>query len=229
MKIAIMQPYFLPYIGYFQLIQAVDKFVIYDDVALIRRGWINRNRILLNDQPFLFTLQLLDASQFKLINQVAVGDNKGKLHKTFTYAYRKAPYFKEVDDLLVRILQCSENNLARFIINSLIVICEYLGIKSEFLISSQIEKDNTLRADNKIIAICKAIYANAYVNPMGGMDLYSKNKFWENGIELNFIKMLNFEYLQFGAPFVAGLSIIDVMMFNSPSEVREMLKQYEMV
>jgi len=229
MKLAVMQPYFMPYIGYFQLIHAVDKFVVYDDVAFKKRGWINRNRILINGEPFLFTLQALDASQFNLINQVKVGDNRGKLQKTFIRAYGKAPYFEEVNGLLAKILQCPENNMARFVANSLTLTCEYLGITTKMVMSSDIEKDTTLKADDKIIAICNALHANTYINAIGGTELYSKSKFKEHGIELKFLKTLDIQYSQFDNPFIPWLSIIDVMMFNSRDAIRHMLNMYELI
>lgn len=229
MKVGIMQPYLFPYIGYFQLIKAVDTFVIYDDVNFIKQGWINRNRILLNNSDFMFNIMLKGASSFKKINEIEVVSNNLKLITTIEQSYRKAPYYAKVYPLVSNILINEETNLARYLTTSLNAIIEYLGIQVSILISSKIEKDSTLKGDDKVIAICKKLKATNYINAIGGQELYSKNKFAENGLILNFIKSKPIVYKQFKDPFIPGLSIIDVMMFNSPEAINEMLNEYEFV
>ena len=151
-KIGIMQPYFLPYLGYWQLINIVDKYVIYDDVNFIKKGWINRNRILINKQSNWFTLKLSDASQNKKINEVFVLDHKNyfnKLIRTVYENYKKAPYFNDVFPLINDIIENPERNLAKYLEFSIKKICDYLEIKTELIISSDLEKNNSLSSIDK--------------------------------------------------------------------------------
>lgn len=228
MKVGIMQPYLFPYVGYYQLIKAVDTFVIYDDVNFIKQGWINRNRILLNGSDFMFNIILKGASSFKKINEIEVVCNNHKLIATIEQAYRKAPYFNEVYPLLTNILLFKETNLAKYLTYALHATIAYLGINVSILVSSEIEKDTLLKGEDKVIDICKRLKATNYINAIGGRELYSKEKFAENSLILNFIKSKPIVYPQFKNQFVSWLSIIDVMMFNSPEKLREMLTQYEL-
>ncbi len=229
MKIAIMQPYFFPYIGYFQLINAVDKFVLYDDVNFIKQGWINRNRILLNNSDFYFTLQLLGASSFKNINEINIGNNKLKLLKTAGQVYKRAPYFDKIFSLVEDILTNPKQNLAIFLEFSIKKIIDYLDIDTEILISSEIEKRNGLKGQDKIIEICKKLNADEYINAIGGTELYSKELFLQNNIKLSFLKTNEIAYQQFNNEFVPFLSIIDVLMFNSKEEVQKMLNKFTLI
>ncbi len=229
MTIGIMQPYLFPYIGYFQAIKAADKYVIYDDVQYIKGGWINRNNILIGRQKTLFTISLKDASANKLINEIEISDDFEKFLKTLSMAYSKAPYKDQVLALLRDICAHSDKNLARFTGNSLIKIAKYLGMDTEFIYSSDLRKDNNLRAQDKVLAICEELGADKYINAIGGQELYSKDDFRAHGITLNFIKSLPISYKQFNSEFVPGLSIIDVMMFNTPEEVNVLLNNYELV
>ncbi len=229
MKAAIMQPYFLPYIGYFQLINAADVFVVYDDVNYIKQGWINRNRILLNGAAYMFTLSLKGASSFKLINGIEIGGNKERLFKTISQAYAKAPFYNDAIGLLEGIFGSSEKNLAYFIADSIKAISRHLNIGAEIILSSKIEKNNDLKADKKVINICKILGATHYVNSIGGEKLYSKKSFLDAGINLEFIRSKPISYRQFNNEFVEWLSIVDVMMFNPVEAVREMLDQYELI
>ena len=229
MKIGIMQPYFLPYIGYFQLIKNVDKYVIYDDVNYINKGWINRNNILLNSQKYLFTLSLSGASQNKLINEIFVEENQSKLLKTLETAYKKAPYFEKVFPVIQNIFDFEDKNLAKFVGNSIMQIADYLNIKTEFTYSSEINKDNTLKAQEKILNICKALNATNYINAIGGQELYDKEIFKQNNIKLNFLKTEIVEYKQFKGDFVPYLSVLDVLMFNSAEEINIMLDKFELI
>jgi len=225
-KIAIMQPYLFPYIGYFQLINAVDTFVIFNDVNYIQRGYINRNSILLNGRPHRFTLEIVKASQNKLINEIEIGDNKLKILKTIKMAYRKAPYFQDVYPVIEKILFMEERNLSRFLVESLKEISRYLAIDTDFVNSSNIEKDNSLRSQDKIIDICKRLRAGTYINAIGGMSLYEKDRFSKEGICLNFLDSELIDYSQFDNEFVPSLSMIDVMMFNSRYSIMCMLNRY---
>lgn len=228
MKLAIMQPYLFPYIGYFQLVNAVDKFVIYDDVNYIKGGWINRNYILANNQKHLFTVILNQASSFKLINEITIKDDFKKFLKTLHYSYTKAPYYRQAYDLLNEILSYQDKNLGRFAANSIRAISSYLHINTELIISSELKKNNTLKNKDKVLHICDLLNANVYINAIGGQELYSKEEFNVHNIELKFIRTSPVIYEQFSNTFVPWLSIIDVMFFNSPEEIKKMLNQYEL-
>ncbi|NOH80822.1 WbqC family protein [Vibrio sp. RE86] len=232
MKLAIMQPYFMPYIGYFQLINSVDKFIIYDDVNYIKRGWINRNRFLINSTPKLLSVPLKNASQNKLILDININDQslwKTKFLKSINLAYKKAPYFDEVYALIEDVFQCNNNNLSFFVANSIVSICRYLGIGTDIVLSSAIYNNAELSGQQRIIDICLREKASVYINPINGTELYDNEIFNQNGIELKFIKSDSFEYQQFGSEFHPWLSIIDVMMFNSPSEINDFLKKYRLI
>ena len=229
MKLAIMQPYFMPYIGYWQLIKAVDTYVVYDDVNYINRGWINRNNILISGSSYMFTIKLKQASQNKLINEIEILDDFSKLKKQIEFAYKKAPYYDNINVLLNKIFDYPNKNLSDFLLNSMRVICEYLNINTTLIKSSDVKKDNTLHAESKILDICSVLKADEYYNAIGGQSLYNKDKFKTNGIVLKFLKPEIMPYKQFKNDFVAGLSIIDVLMFNSPEEINTMLDRYELV
>lgn len=224
-----MQPYFFPYIGYFQLINAVDKFVIYDDVNFIKGGWINRNRILLNDAAFMVNIPMIGASSFKRINEIYIGKNKEKILSTIQQAYKKAPYYNIIYPLMSEIITHDNDNLALFITNSIIKVSEYLQINTEIILSSDIKKNNELKAQEKVMAICKELGATLYLNAIGGQELYSKDKFAENGMTLNFIKTRPIIYSQYKNQFIPWLSIIDVLMFNSPDVIHKMLYNYDLI
>ena len=232
MKIGIMQPYFLPYIGYWQLLNVVDKYVIYDDVNYINRGWINRNRILLNSKDKMITLSLKEVSQNKLIKEIELLNNekeREKLLKTISQSYKKAPFYDEVYPLIEEILNYKEINLEKFLENSIKKIIEYLEIDTTILISSEIEKDNMLKGKNKILDICKNLGASEYYNAIGGQELYSYEEFNKESIKLKFLKSGNIEYKQFKNEFIPNLSIIDVMMFNSKEKIKEFLNNYTLI
>lgn len=229
MSIGIMQPYFFPYIGYFHLMKEVNVFVIADDLHYIKNGYINRNSILLNNEIFKITLQLNGASQNKLINEIEVGNNNSKLLETIRRAYKKAPYFNDVFPLIEEIMLNEEKNLARFLGDSLMKISNYLNIEIEILYSSEIDKDNSLTYDDRIIDICKRLDMNCYINAIGGKVLYSKDTFMKQDLELYFINSHMSEYKQFNDNFIPNLSIIDLMMFNSKENLTKLLDQYELV
>jgi hypothetical protein len=229
MKLAIMQPYFFPYIGYFQLINAVDTFIIYDDVNYIKNGWINRNNILLAGGKHLFTIALKGASSFRLIKDISVGSNRGKVLKTIFQSYCKAPFFEDAYPIVEASINFGDNNLAIYIFNSITRITEYLDIKTNIVMSSSIEKDDSLKGAEKVIHICKLMNANAYINAVGGQHLYSKADFKTNNVDLFFIKTNDVTYKQFDNEFINNLSIIDVLMFNSKEIVKNLLNQYELI
>ena len=224
-----MQPYFMPYIGYWQLMAAVDTYVIYDDVNYIKKGWINRNNILVNNDKQMFTISLNGASQNKLINEITIADDFTKFRKTIRMAYHKAPYYNDVMALLDMILSYQSCNLADFIANSIKLVCEYLDIQTKIIMSSDIKKDNSLKGQNKILEMCKLLNADTYYNAIGGQELYDKSVFEKENITLYFLQSSTSRYLQFGEDFISGLSIIDVLMFNSKEEINIMLKNFQLV
>ena len=230
MKIGIMQPYFFPYIGYFQLMNAVDEFVIYDNIEFTKKGWINRNRILVNGQDFFITIPLKKDSDYLDIKDRYLAEiwsfEKKKMLNRIIGSYRKAPYFDSVYPIIEKCILFEESNLFKFILNSLNLVKEYLGIRTSFLISSTISIDHTLKAEKKVIDICKARKANMYLNPIGGIQLYRKDDFKEEGIDLYFLKANDFTYKQFNKEFVPWLSILDVMMFNPKERLKEYLHHY---
>ena len=208
----------MPYIGYWQLIKAVDTYVVFDDVNYINKGWINRNRLLINGQDHLFTISLRNASQNRLINEIDIADDFSKLKKQIEFAYKKAPFFQSLVQLMGPIFDYPEKNLAEFLFNSIKIVCNYLDIKTNLVKSSNVEKNDSLHAESK-----------KYLNAIGGQSLYHRDVFQSNGVELNFLKSNLIPYKQFENDFIAGLSIIDVMMFNSVSKIRTMLDEYELI
>ena len=223
MKIAIMQPYFMPYIGYWQLIRAVDAFVLYDNIKYTKKGWINRNRFLRNGVEAAFSLPLRKDSDFLDVDQRYLADafDRENLLNQFREAYRKAPEFSSVVPLLEGIIRNPAANLFEYILASIRAICDFLGIKTPLLVSSTIDCDHSLKSAERVQGICKALGADTYVNPVGGIELYSKEDFAAKGIALKFLKALPFEYPQSGNPFVPWLSILDILMFNSKTLVEE--------
>jgi len=232
MKIGIMQPYFVPYIGYWQLMNAVDKYVIYDDVNYINRGWINRNRILNNDQPKYFNIPMLGASQNKLINEIHVNIDRKLMEKNLRIiesAYKKAPYYGDVYPLIEKIIKCDNDNLAGYIIHSFYIINDYLDITTELILSSNLKKNNELKGEEKILSICELLGADEYYNAIGGQKLYCYKDFEQRGIKLKFLQTNDIEYRQFGSIFEKNLSIIDVMMFNSCEKIKEYLNMFILI
>jgi len=231
MRLGVMQPYFFPYIGYWQLINAVDKYVIYDDVDYIKRGWINRNNVLINGEKRLISLRLNSASSNKHINEIEILDvhiYNRKILKTIENNYHKAPCFSKAYPLIESIINQSENNLAKFLEFEIRQVCDYLSIDTEIIVSSRLKKDNQLSGQDKILEICKVLGADEYLNAVGGQELYSNEDFAARGIKLNFLKMLDIHYKQFKNEFVPDLSMIDVLMFNQPQEIHHMLNEFHL-
>lgn len=233
MTLAIMQPYFLPYIGYFQLMDTVDTFVLYDDVAFINRGWVNRNHLLINGQEFLFTVPLKEASQNKTIREITLADDtkwRSKLLKTIEQGYRKAPCYAVVQPLTEKIVNFATDSLADYIRHSFEVLSSYIGITTTLVPSSTIYQNGHLKAQERILDICQQTSATQYINPVGGLELYDKSCFSEAGVRLDFIKSASVAYAQGKqATFVPSLSILDVLMFNEPAVVKTMLREFELV
>lgn len=223
MKVAIMQPYLFPYLGYFQLIRAIDTFVVYDDVNFIKGGWINRNYILSNDDRQLITLPLQGSSPNKFINQIEIG-GQHKILQSLRHNYAQAPQFKTVYPVVQDILEQTERNLGRFLEYQLRRICDYLGLHPQWQVSSKLKKDSGLRGQDKVLSICEELGATYYINLPGGKALYDQASFAARGMQLSFIQPETVAYRQFGSKFLPNLSIIDVMMFNSRVECAKLLE-----
>ncbi len=232
MKIAIMQPYFFPYIGYFQLIAAVDRFVIYDDVNYIKKGWVNRNNILINGSASLIQIPLSGASQNKLINEVEIlNEEKWKIKflRTIELSYKKAPFFLVVYDLIKTQINKGHSHIAGLNLDTTKAVCKYLNINTIIIPSSSQYQNKHLSGQSRILDICKKENAKQYINPIGGVKLYEKSDFQVNELELFFLKPKNIEYFHFGNYYIPWLSIIDVLMFNSVDKVNEFLNQHELI
>jgi len=231
MKIAIMQPYFLPYIGYFQLINAVDKFIVLDDVCFINKGWINRNRILIKERPYLFTVPLNEASQNRLIKDIEIFDDgkwRKKLIRSIELNYTRAPFFNEAFPLVKKIILQNNKSISNFILKSILAINSFLEIKTSIVGSSSIYNNHHFKGEDRILDICKKEKASEYVNLIGGLDLYSKVKFNKEKIKIHFLRSKSIYYKQFLNDFIPSLSIIDVMMFNIKEDIKKMLKLYDL-
>ena len=222
-----MQPYLFPYIGYFQLMNAVDEFIVYDNIQFTKKGWINRNRILVNGADAYITLPLKKDSDYLDIKDRYLSDDwnteSKKMLNRITESYRKAPYFESVFPLIEKSLLFGDKQLFNFIFNSLNLTKDFLEIKTSFVISSTIPIDHHLKSTEKVIALCKHQNATTYINPIGGVELYSKEEFKNEGLELKFIKANNIIYPQFKNEFIPYLSIIDIMMFNSKEDIKNHL------
>jgi len=223
------QPYLFPYIGYWQLMNKSDIYVISDSMQYIKKGYINRNNILVNNSKFLFTLEAMGVKENTLISEVKVGKNRKKLVKSIFHAYKKAPYFDEIYPLVEEILLNKEENLSRYIGSSIEQIAKYLEMNTKFIYLSDLQGETTLTAQARTIDICKRLDASLYINAIGGQNLYYKNDFSTENIELKFLETNISDYQQFNDEFISHLSIIDVMMFNSKDRVLEMLEDYSLV
>ena len=231
-SLAIMQPYFLPYIGYWQLMQSVDEFIIYDDVQFSKGGWINRNRLLLGGAAHTFTLPLQKGRLGDKINERHLSENHAAANQSLlakiTQAYADAPFFTQAMPVMRQIMSSDETNLADFLCNSLRLVQAYLGLDTPLMRSSQLDTGRDLRASDRVLALCDARGATTYINAPGGRDLYDKAAFQELGLDLKFLIPEDISYAQFGGEFVPWLSILDVMMFNDPAEIRDMLARYRL-
>lgn len=232
--VAVMQPYIFPYIGYFQLISAVDEFVFYDDVNFIKRGWINRNKLLVNGEEKLITIPCNKASQNKLINEIEVNVNNKqnkKVLQMISQSYSKAPYFETIYHLVEEILDIeNETYISELAIKSVLKVCEFLDIKTKFSVSSEeFSASKSYDRKNRLIHICNSVEASKYINAFGGQELYNKEDFKKEGVDLFFLKPELKRYPQFDNEFIPGLSIIDVLMFCSKGACQKMLNDFILI
>jgi hypothetical protein len=230
MSVAIMQPYFFPYLGYFQLVQAVDDFVFYDDVMFIKKGWINRNRILLQGREFMFTIPLEKQSQNKTIRESSVAwetDFSGKFLAQLDSAYKKAPQYANLRPLLENLFVDRPASMAELAGKSIQLVWQYLGLEKRFHYSSQMPNNQADGRADRLIHLTKQLGSSKYINALNGQSLYQKDYFAAQGVELFFIKPVLKPYNQPGVTeFIPGLSMLDVLMWCEPHLIREMLTQY---
>ena len=233
MKIGIMQPYFMPYIGYWQLINSVDIFIIYDNIEYTKRGWIRRNRILVSGKDKLFTLPIKKDSDYLSINERYLSSDfekeRNKILNLIHAAYQKAPFFEDVFPVIKDSFFYESSNLFEFIYNSIMKVSRYIGLNTNIVISSSIDMDHNLKCEKRVIEICRRMEGDIYINPIGGVELYNKEDFFKQNIKLKFLKSNDIVYNQYDNEFIPNLSIIDVMMFNSKDEIREMLQEYILI
>jgi hypothetical protein len=232
MKLAIMQPYFFPYIGYWQLIHAADRFVIYDDVSYIARGWINRNRILNFGESIYITVPLHYSSPNKLICDTLLHPTaiwRNKLVRMVENTYRKTRFFNECFPIIENIIRHDADNLSDYLVHQLRTLSAFIGVQTEFVLTSRCYGNNELSGQERVIDICKREGATTIINPQGGQALYDRVTFAQRGLDLKFLIPSTIGYKQFGSMHVPWLSIIDVMMFNSRSQLIMLLNKYELV
>lgn len=234
MKFAVMQPYFMPYIGYFQLIAAVDKFVVYDNVEFTKKGWINRNRILINGEPQYFTVNIDKGSDYALISERTVSPvfakNRRKILAQIEASYRRAPYYEETLPFIRECIECDDTCLFAFIYNSIKNVVSHLDIETELIVSSSLNIDHSLKNKYKLWAMSECLGISDYVNPQGGHDLYHKYEFREHGLNLSFHQSHLTPYSQAGAnEFFPALSIIDVLVNLGKEGTCQQLDDYSVV
>lgn len=229
MKLAVMQPYLFPYIGYFQLIYAADLFLIYDDVAYIKQGYINRNSILSKSGVTRITIPVPGASSNKLISELTFSKNVVKILRTIEQSYSKAPYFEVVFPMIRGALELDDRLIASICQKSYEDIFSYLGLKKQFKKTSELEYDRTASGSDRLIELCQQFGADSYINAPGGIKLYVRQEFTDRGVDLKFVNFLPVEYSQGGSDFVPNLSIIDMLMNCSPSLIIENMDCHELV
>ena len=227
-----MQPYFFPYIGYFQLISATNQFVIYDNIKYTKKGWINRNRFLLNSGSATFSIPLTRDSDFLDIRDRRISSEyrREKLIRKLEAAYQYAPQFESTFPLILEIINNSSDSLFEYVKNSVQRLCHHLDIDTKIVISSQVMIDHQLKSKEKILALCQKLGADEYINSIGGLDLYSFEAFQASGVTLKFIKTKPIQYPQFEKDCIPSLSIIDVLMFNPLSQVKQWVRvDYDLI
>lgn len=224
-----MQPYFFPYLGYFQLLAAVNKFIVYDDVNYIKGGWINRNRVLSNKDIIYVNIVMKGASPNRKINDIEIDTHliwKPKLLKKIQQSYSKAPYFQDFYPIFEASINHEATNLSAYLTHSIQQIAEYLGIDTEIVPSSSIYNNQMLSGQARILDICRQEKANCYINPIGGMELYDLADFKQQGIQLYFLQSEAVPYPQLSEAFIPYLSIIDVGMNCSKLMIGDLLKKF---
>lgn len=225
MKIAVMQPYFFPYMGYWKLIYSVDKFIIFDDVNYINKGYINRNKIINREKEKFITLKIKNRSQNKKINELELFDNNINIFNDIKQSYIKSKNFNKYKDVIYSMICNEEKLLSLYLKKQIEAMVEILKIKTEILISS--DYNLGVLGKNKIYELCTYFKADEYINPIGGSNLYDPIKFEEKGIKLKFIQSKELKYKQNSKIFIENTSVIDFIMNVDENEFEEYLKFYK--
>lgn len=250
-----MQPYFFPYIGYFQAIHAVDKYILYENITYIKDAWMNRNRILQkNGSPFFLTIPIRHKSSNKLIKEIAIDNTRDwrkRLLQSIYLNYKGSMFFEEIYSLLEFAINNPFENLYQYNASVILCIARFLNIDTEIVFKNNnyLDIESRLEAVNqknynglsflelthpekkvaRVIAICKNEKADCFINAIGGISLYSKTEFIKYGIDLKFVNSKQITYNQFSHEFFPNLSIIDVLMHNGKEKTKEILCEYELI
>ncbi|WP_335943654.1 WbqC family protein [Pseudomonas sp. G166] len=232
-RIALMQPYFLPYLGYFQLIAAVDCFVIYDNVQFIKNGWIERNRYLLEQEPKWFRVPLTKGSHTQQIMEKRIAEtfDPGDILNKLSFAYRRAPYVARMLAWLEALLVEPAQNIAELNERILRACCCLIGLQTPIIRSSELSISTDSKAQDRVLEVIQACAGTHYLNPFNGGHLYRAEAFQQAGITLELLKATLPDYQQGRSeqPFVPGLSILDVLMYNDAQTVGAWAKRGEIV
>lgn len=218
----------MPYLGYFQLVAAVDKFVFYDDVNFFKKGWINRNHILCDKREYLFSIPLDNASQNRRINEIQVAlDDRWlrKFYKTIERSYGKAPNYESTIAFLRELFESENTTIGELAKTSVRKVCEYADISTEFVDSSAQYMNESLAGQDRILDICVKEHATEYINAQNGRSLYDREAFRARQIELRFISPMLSPYQRDQPEFVGGLSVVDAMMFVSRTDLRSLMNE----
>lgn len=224
-----MQPYFFPYIGYFQLMKAVETFIMLDDAQYVERSWMNRNRINLNDRPAWITMPVRNASRDLAINQrfYMLADGIPVINRKIQAAYSKSPFFADISAMLAGIFEYADANVARFNSNLLISVGRALDLHCQVHFASEFDNPLHFRGEARILDLCQRLGVTHYVNAIGGTSLYQNESFRSVGIRLSFIRTRTVPQQ---APIDIGhLSIIHDMMQTGTECTRELLNMYDLV
>jgi hypothetical protein len=231
-RLAIMQPYFLPYIGYWQLLRAAERFVVYDDVNYIKGGWVNRNRVLVNGAAAYITVPLQRSSPYRRICDISLDPSlvwREKMVRTIETAYRRAGCFDQVFPVIEGVIRHEASDLSAYLVHQLHELAAFMGIRTEFVASSRCYGNGDLSGQERVIDICRREGANAYINAQGGQALYDADAFFGAGMDLRFIVMRSLPYKQRSPGFVPCLSIVDALMEVGPDGMKAHLDAFDLV
>lgn len=232
-SVVLMQPYFFPYIGYYSLIDKADIFIVCDEVQYIRQGWMNRNRILnCNTEFHYICMPVIKAPQKTAIKDIRIDQQlqwKTKLRQDLTRYRNYGRYYKNAMEVIEACLAYETDSLTAFHVNSMKQVMAYVGIEGriEVLSEMNLKLPEIKAADEWGLYVTKALGGKTYCNPPGGMNFYSSQKYTQNGVEILFVINKLAPYNQGRDYFVPGMSMIDAMMFISPSQILEHVKNYE--
>ncbi len=229
MKVAVMQPYLFPALSYFQLVGAVDRFVLYDDVNFIKRGFINRNSLLDHGQVRRFSVPVPGASIHRRIEELAFSPEVADIVEGIRHAYARAPYFEEVFPRVREVFTDPQRDITHVCGRALEMVFDYLERPVTLLRASQLAYDRQQPAARRLMEITRSLGADHYLNSLGGQSLYARDEFAEHGITLSFLQPREIAYDQGQPAFEPRLSMIDVLMWCSPRCARELLDAYDLI